>query len=435
MREDSQQPLLEDGVPAKEWTLLRCRSRATLFLAATGLLLVSAAALAAFGLIRSSGLGLPASSRQPFCRKSSSIAVLPRDVAADGPGSGQPGLDMVAWSGMGKHKHILDDLHAFDLTSHTWRRLRPQPGPHPTSRWKAGNAQAVQGGLVVVGGDAYWPGTFRHEYLMDVWRLGYPALGWSEARLQPSAARPLARRGHSLAHYRGQDGLARIVLFGGRTRDKVLLNDAWEVAVLWTEEGGGQLNATWQQLAPLQPAGEAAPAPRRGHSAVMLQHPDGPQMLVYGGREDLDYYGDLWLLDIAGRSWRRLEVAAGVAPSPRDHHSAAVFQGEMVVFGGHTGLDYRHAHPAHDVWAFHLANSTWREVKPAGPHPLPRFEEAYVQYTPPGSTEASRLLVYAGQTAHVCQLNDVYELDMASWRWQQLAAPSFCTSECRKRYG
>lgn len=59
----------------------------------------------------------------------------------------------------------------------------------------------------------------------------------------------------------------------------MLLNDAWEVALLWTEEGGGQLNATWQQLAPLQPAGEAAPAPRRGHSAVMLQHPDGPQMV------------------------------------------------------------------------------------------------------------------------------------------------------------
>ncbi len=62
-------------------------------------------------------------------------------------------------------------------------------------------------------------------------------------------------------------------------------------------------------------------------------HPAPPPQLVYGGREDLDYYGDLWLLDIAGRSWRRLEVAAGVAPSPRDHHSAAVFQGEMVVFG------------------------------------------------------------------------------------------------------
>ena len=54
---------------------------------------------------------------------------------------------------------------------------------------------------MVVGGDAYWPGTFRHEYRMDIWRLGYPSLRWSEACLQPSAPRPLPRRGHSLALY------------------------------------------------------------------------------------------------------------------------------------------------------------------------------------------------------------------------------------------
>lgn len=62
-------------------------------------------------------------------------------------------------------------------------------------------------------------------------------------------------------------------------QDKVLLNDAWQVALLWSEESGGSLNATWRQLTPLQPAGETAPAPRRGHSAVMLLHPDGPQMV------------------------------------------------------------------------------------------------------------------------------------------------------------
>lgn len=66
-------------------------------------------------------------------------------------------------------------------------------------------------------------------------------------------------------------------------QDKVLLNDAWEVVLQPSQEGGDQLNATWRQLAPLQPAGEAAPAPRRGHSAVMLLHPSGPQMVGVWG--------------------------------------------------------------------------------------------------------------------------------------------------------
>lgn len=58
-----------------------------------------------------------------------------------------------------------------------------------------------------------------------------------------------------------------------------------------------------------------------------------PSQLVYGGREDMDYYGDLWLLDIACGSWRQLTAAGGAAPSGRDHHSAALFRGDMVVFG------------------------------------------------------------------------------------------------------
>lgn len=437
MRVRLEQPLLEDVSPVETPSSPSGQSCCYLLLpAAVGLLLVATAAALAHRLTQASLVHRAhEGSHPPFCRKSSSIAVLASDAAAHGHDSRQPRLAMLAWSGIGKHKHIMDDLHAFDLASRVWQRLSPPQGPHPTPRWKAGSAQAVLDGLVVVGGDAYQPGSFRHEYRMDVWRLGYPSLEWTRARMQPWAKRPRARRGHSLVHYRGDDGVDRLVLFGGRTRDKVLLNDAWEVALLGSEESGGSLNATWRQLTPQQPAGETAPAPRRGHSAVMLLHPDGPQMLVYGGREDMDYYGDLWLLDIARGSWRQLTAAGGAAPSGRDHHSAALFRGDMVVFGGHTGPDYCHAFPANDVWAFHLANGTWREVRPAGPHPLPRFEQAYTQYAPPSSTEASRLLVYAGQTAHVCQLNDVYELDMDSWRWQQLSAPSFCTSKCRKRFG
>lgn len=76
-----------------------------------------------------------------------------------------------------------------------------------------------------------------------------------------------------------------------------------------------------------------------------------PSQLVYGGREDLHYYGDLWLLDVASRSWRRLDVAGGAAPSGRDHHGAALFRGDMVVFGEPPGCDVAVACPSCGVSA------------------------------------------------------------------------------------
>jgi len=55
------------------------------------------------------------------------------------------------------------------------------------------------------------------------------------------------------------------------------------------------------------------------------------------------YYGDVWSLDLASGAWSLVQPAhAGSAndgngqavPSARDHHSVALFRGEMVVFGG-----------------------------------------------------------------------------------------------------
>lgn len=59
-----------------------------------------------------------------------------------------------------------------------------------------------------------------------------------------------------------------------------------------------------------------------------------PLQLVYGGREDNCYYGDLHLLDIKAKRWRRIQPpAGGHAPPARDHHTAVFFRGKLVVWG------------------------------------------------------------------------------------------------------
>ena len=47
----------------------------------------------------------------------------------------------------------------------------------------------------------------------------------------------------------------------------------------------------------------------------------------------------------------------------------------------------------------------------------------------------SRLLIFGGQAAEVCQLNDVWELNLDTLTWAELDPPHFCTDKCRQAHG
>ncbi|GAB4823096.1 hypothetical protein N2152v2_010142 [Parachlorella kessleri] len=331
--------------------------------------------------------------------------------------------------GASLHKAIKDDLFTFDLAGNSgWQAHTPESSPRPVSRWKAGNAQATEQGMVVTGGDAYTPRTLHHRYKHDVWLLRYPDMEWEEAVVNTSAPMPKKRRGHSTMLYKGEDGVDKIILWGGRTKgQKVLLNDAWEVALTWP-------NASWTQLTPQQLDSKAVPKPRRGHSTVLIDDAPSPQMLMYGGREEVEYFPDMWILDIKAKTWREVNQS-GPLPPHRDHHSAAYYEGRLFIWAGHSGSTYSDAKPVNDLWAFDMGSGTWQQIPQHPPVPLPRFEQAYAQYTPPGGSQGSKLIIFGGQTEQVCQLNDVWELDLDSLQWLMLSAPRFCTRKCRKSFG
>lgn len=63
-------------------------------------------------------------------------------------------------------------------------------------------AQQVPGGMVVVAGDGYLPGTRFHSYLNDVWRLDFESMTWTQAVVDPTLRAPAPRRGHSTVAFR-----------------------------------------------------------------------------------------------------------------------------------------------------------------------------------------------------------------------------------------
>jgi hypothetical protein len=93
--------------------------------------------------------------------------------------------------------------------------------------------------------------------------------------LQSAQAWPFCE-GHLCRCRQDANGTEHLALFGGRTQAKVLLNDVWDATLSWPR-------VSWRQLAPLTLSGapgNVAPAPRRGHSAVLVPGGgDAPQMV------------------------------------------------------------------------------------------------------------------------------------------------------------
>ena len=111
---------------------------------------------------------------------------------------------------------------------------------------------------------------------------------------------------------------------------------------------------TWTLRKPKE-AEKDQPVPRALHTAVLAEG----KMYVFGGAdEEGDKRDDMWKYDLAQDVWKRVEVAESVSPSARSGHSAAVYQGQMYVFGGILGI----MQEVNDFYSFDFKTESWNIV-------------------------------------------------------------------------
>lgn len=100
------------------------------------------------------------------------------------------------------------------------------------------------------------------------------------------------------------------------------------------------------------------------------------------------HYKDLWVYQIAQKTWNKVTVSGG--PSPRSGHRMVALKKKLYIFGGFydSGLSYKYFN---DVWCFSLETYKWTEIKPSGIlKPLPR-SAACMAATPEG-----KILIWGG---------------------------------------
>ncbi|OMJ77866.1 hypothetical protein SteCoe_22467 [Stentor coeruleus] len=146
---------------------------------------------------------------------------------------------------------------------------------------------------------------------------------------------PPALDSHSACLY--EDGTAAwMIIFGGysigeRTNNVYLLN-------LNTEK--------WKQAKISN-----GPEPRSNHSAIIYRD----HMYIFGGTSDEgEKLNDLWRLDLRTYAWENV-VGIGNVPSGRSGHSAIVFMGHMILFGGMKDITKE----TNDMYSYNFATSEW----------------------------------------------------------------------------
>ena len=183
--------------------------------------------------------------------------------------------------------------------------------------------------MVMFGG---WDGSNRFN---DAWTLDLTSDTWE--KLETSDTKPSARSGHSSIAYDG-----KMIMFGGW--DGSEKNDVWTLKLTKNEDN----KYAWNEI---ETSG-TKPSARNGHSSILY---DG-QMVTFGGYDrDTNTNGQTKILDLSSYTWEKPTMSITM-PSARNGHSSIVYDGKMIMFGGHDG-SYKK-----DAWKLDLVSYEWTEL-------------------------------------------------------------------------
>jgi len=164
----------------------------------------------------------------------------------------------------------------------------------------------------------------------DVWSYNLTSKNWTQLVPNGRPGSPPPRQGHSAVYYNDTSYGPSIIFFGGYN-------------------GTGGRSDTWQYIiatntfVQLTKDGDpSGPAPRWGHSAVLVINGSIPAVIIFGGSfvggPVNPYYNDVWKLSLNGTTWGwtdLLKDGNSLGPWKRAGHSTVVSNGRLFTFGGY----------------------------------------------------------------------------------------------------
>ncbi|GBF89617.1 hypothetical protein Rsub_02335 [Raphidocelis subcapitata] len=269
-----------------------------------------------------------------------------------------------------------------------WKLVQFAEGPVPGPRI-ASQAVLVGSNVWLIGG---WDPSQQgpSAFLDDVWKLDTADWSWSKVDLEGSEL-----FGGGISRFQAEAVGNNIYIHTHRCSDHILLLDT------------AAPRPALRRLAVTPDPEAGAPSARGLHSLTRVC--DG--LLLFGGApQSGPMVGDLWRLDLASLSWRRL-TPAGPQPHVRcSHIAAAVGPSKLLVVGGafygaSGGLEM-----LGDAFAYDVAKNEWEAVQPAAGGALPSPRNAAVGAALRGGSGMLELLIHGGWRAFVESYSDTFIL-------------------------
>ncbi|RYO82284.1 hypothetical protein DL762_006695 [Monosporascus cannonballus] len=212
---------------------------------------------------------------------------------------------------------------------------------------------------------------------------------------------PSPRRAHTACFYRNG-----IYVFGGGDGVRAL-NDIWRLDVSDPHKMSWKLiSGPSPSSSSSSPSGSGSGSPSDGrvpkargyHTANMV----GSKLIIYGGSDGGECFGDVWVYDVEARLWRSVQTpSAGGGPSYRRlSHTSTLVGSYLFVVGGHDGSEY-----SNDVLLLNLVTMTWDRRRVYGLPPTGRGYHGAVLHD-------SRLVVVGGFDGSEV-FGDVWILELA----------------------
>ena len=210
-------------------------------------------------------------------------------------------------------------------------------------------------------------------------------------RLEPEGTPPPGRMSTATVIDGARD---RMIVFGGYGH-RNFYNDAWALELSPT--------LRWVRL----PNG---PVSGR-HETTTVLDPQTQRMLVFGGKDLYQFYGDLFALqlDVDPPVW---SIVAQGSPAPGARETRAVMDAGRRRFV--TALGFAPYYHISDAWAFDLDGGGWTSITPAEPGPIARRGQSATLDGGP-----DRMLVFGGSDDYNWW-NEVWAFDLANPAWSLL---------------
>jgi len=195
---------------------------------------------------------------------------------------------------------------------------------------------------------------------------------------KPTTIGPSARNSHAMAPL----GDGKVLLFGG-THNNNNLKDTWTF---------DQTTNVWTKV----DTKSTAPPGRYYHAMAALG--DGGGVLLFGGQDLTQHFGDTWAFNPTTRQWTK-NTNSTVSPSARSGHAMASMgvDGNVLLFGGTDG-----GVPNGETWTYDGQTRQWMQVSTTKDGPSARYYLAMALFG------YGRVLLYGGGDAKSNNFNDAW---------------------------